>query len=180
MLIFFIPYQIRIISYSLQYGFKAFLVLLPLQAPDGHQVTLAEFNKAGGTTSIECVNKGTHVTLHLTGLIPKRIYTIWVVTFKSPGFDPTFANQIGEGSLGAPDCSQNQFNVSASGTGSISVIMPAQQLSEFGSIGNCLSSEYEIHLVTAYHLDNQTHGETPGPAGTWIVHSDFTFMGSQL
>ncbi len=152
----------------------------PLLAPDGHQVTLGEFNKAGGTAEIKCVNNGTHIVLHLTGLIPKGIYTIWIVTFKSPGFEPTFANQIGEGALGAPDGSQNQFNVSASGTGSISAIMPAGALSEFGSIGSCLSSDYEIHIVTAYHLDNLTHGITPGPPGTFIVHSDFAFIGTQL
>lgn len=152
----------------------------PVLAPDGHHVTWGEFSKAGGSASVKCVNKGTHVTLHFTGLIPNGVYTVWVVTFKAPGFEPTFANQIGEGSLGAPDGSENQFNVSASGTGSISIIMPAQQMSEFGTIDNCMSSEYEVQIVTAYHMDGRTHGQTPGPEGTWTVHSGFGFMGSQL
>jgi hypothetical protein len=147
-------------------------------APDGHQVTLGEFNSVSGYADVKCVNAGTHAVFHLTGLIPNGVYTFWVVTFKSPGFDPTFANQIGEGALGAPDGSQNSFTATSTGTGSLSAIMPAGPLSEFGSVGNCLSSEFEVHLVGAYHIDNLTHGGNPGAdLSTWVPQFAFPFKG---
>jgi hypothetical protein len=152
----------------------------PIMAPDGHQVTLGEFNSVSGYAEIKCINSGTHVVVHLKGLIPNGVYSMWVVTFKSPGFDPTFANQIGEGALGAPDGSQNAFKASPAGTASISAIIPAGPLSEFGLVGNCLSSEYEVQLAAAYHLDNLTHGATPGEPNTWTIPFAFPFHGSQL
>ena len=150
----------------------------PVLAPDSHQVTLGEFNNVSGYVDVKCMNAGTHAVFHLTGLIPNGVYTFWVVTFKSPGFDPTFANQIGEGALGAPDGSQNVFIATSTGTGSISAIMPAGPLSEFGSVGNCLSSEYEVQLVGAYHIDNLTHGGSPGAdLTTWVPQFAFSFKG---
>src|SRR5262249_7496779 len=73
----------------------------PILAPDGHQVTLAEFNAVSGYVSVQCLNGGTHVTVHLANLIPKGVYTIWNLVFKAPGFDPSFANLIGLGAIGA-------------------------------------------------------------------------------
>ena len=159
----------------------------PVVAPDGHQITLGEFNNVSGYADIKCINGGTHVVIHVKGLIPNGVYTMWVVTFKSPGFDGSnpfsngrLTNQIGEGALGAPDGSQNVFTASAAGTASLSVTAPAQSLSEFGTIGNCLSSEYQVQLAAAYHLDSHTHGETPGDPSTWVVQFAFPFSGSQL
>ena len=37
----------------------------PILAPDGHQVTLAEFTAVEGDKSVKCVAEGTHVVLHL-------------------------------------------------------------------------------------------------------------------
>jgi hypothetical protein len=151
---------------------------VPILAPDGHQITLGEYNNVSGYAEVKCINAGTHVVIHLKGLIPNGVYTMWIVTFKSPGFDGTFVNQIGEGSLGAPDGSQNAFTASAAGTASLSVITPAESLSEFGSVGNCFSSEYEVQLAAAYHLDNLTHGGTPGEdPTTWVVPFAFPFKG---
>lgn len=150
---------------------------MPIMAPDGHQVTLAEFNKVSGYAQVKCINAGTHVVIHLKGLIPNGVYTIWVLTFKSPGFDGTFANLIGMGALGPGDGSKNAFIASEAGTASLSAIMPAESLSLFGSVGNCLSSEYEVHLVAAYHLDNLTYGGSPGDASAWVAQFAFPFMG---
>jgi hypothetical protein len=150
---------------------------VPILAPDGHQVTLGEFNSVSGHAEIKCINAGTHVAIHLKGLIPNGVYTIWTETFKSPGFDGTFDNEIGEGALGANDGSQNAFTASPAGTASLSVIVPAGPLSEFGSVGNCLSSEYEVHLGAAYHLDNVTHGGNPGDLSAFVVQFVFAFHG---
>ena len=79
----------------------------PVLAPDGHQLTLAEFNAPQGTASVKCVPQGTHVTLQLTGLIPNGLYTLWNVVFEAPGFDPTLAHLIGLGAAGSPDWNHN-------------------------------------------------------------------------
>ncbi|HEY2929054.1 hypothetical protein [Piscinibacter sp.] len=148
----------------------------PIVAPDGHQVTLAEFNAVQGSASVKCVTQGTHVTLHLTNLIPNGIYTIWNLVFKAPGFDPSFSNLIGLGALGSPDGAQNSFRASASGEGSVSAITGAGNLSMVGSIGACaLTDEFEWHVVGAYHLDGQTHGATLGPDGTAVEQFGFIF-----
>ncbi len=153
---------------------------VPILAPDGHQLTLGEFNSVSGYAEVKCINAGTHVVVHLMGLIPNGVYTIWTETFKSPGWDGTFNNEIAEGAMGAPDGSQNAFTASPAGTASLSVMLPAGSLSEFGSIDNCLSSEYQVHLAAAYHLDSITHGGIPGDLNAFVVPFVFSFYGSQL
>jgi len=138
--------------------------LPPILAPDSHQVTLGEWRQASGTSSVKCIQSGTHVVIHLSGLIPKGVYSVDVVTFKAPGFDGTFENVIGVGALGPNDGSQNTFIASASGEGQISVIHPSGPLSLFGEVASCLQDEFEFQLVGVYHLDGMSHGPTPGPS----------------
>ncbi len=152
----------------------------PVLAPDGHQLTLGEYNTATAWAEITCMNKGTHVVMHAKGLIPNGVYTMWALVFKSPGFDGTFVNLIGNGALGAPDGSENVFTASSDGTASLSVNMPEENLSIFGRVGNCLGKSFEVHLVAAYHSDNMTHGSSPGNPSTWVVQFGFPFYGSQL
>jgi hypothetical protein len=153
---------------------------IPIMAPDGHQIKLGEFKRTAGFAFIECVKKGTAVVIHLTGLIPNGVYTLWTEVFQSPGWDGTFDNEIAEGALGAPDGSQNVLKVSPSGTATLAVILHPGPLSEFGSVGNCLSSQYQVHLATAYHLNGITHGGVPGEMSEFVVPFVFAFYGSQL
>jgi hypothetical protein len=152
----------------------------PVKAPDGHQITLGEFNMASGQASVKCIQAGTHVVIHLEGLIPNGVYTIWTMTLKSPGYDGTFANVIGVGALGAPDGSQNAFTASAHGMASLSVTAPGGNLSAVGSVGNCFNSEFEVLLSTAYHLDGLTHGGVPGDEATWVFQSAFPIFGADI
>ena len=160
------------------------LIPNPVLAPDGHQITLGEYNMVSGWADVKCIKKGTHVVMHLQGLIPNGVYTIWVLTFKSPGFNPTlpnpFVNLNGNGALGAPDGSQNAFKAGSDGTAELSVVMPAESLSNFGSVPNCLGDVYETHIVAAYHSDQLTHGGSPGNPATWVVQFAFPFLGSNL
>lgn len=143
--------------------------LVPIPAPDGHQITLGEWSAVQMTASAKCVTQGTHVSIHATGLIPKGVYTIWVLVFNGP-FDPTFSTLVGIGALGASDGSQNAFQASASGKGQLNVIMPAGILSARPyPVTGCLLDEVEVHLVGAYHFDGNTYGPTPGyPHGSEI------------
>ena len=149
---------------------------LPALAPDGHQVTLGEWLRASGRGSAKCVQQGTQVTIHMSGLIPKGVYTIWVVIFdgpfpaENPGKPFPFGNLVGVGALGPDDGSENTFEASASGEGQISVIMPPGPLSDFGppfldqkyDVEGCLLDEFEFHLVGVYHFDGMSYGPVPG------------------
>jgi hypothetical protein len=149
--------------------------LNPVLAPDGHQISWGEYNQARGRVLLRCGPKGTHVVMHLSGLIPKGVYTIWVFTFAEGVTGP-----IGAGALGAPDGSHSAFVASASGEGNIVVHHPAGSLSVNGSVGSCLLDEYEFHLVGAYHSDGEVYGPTPAPipasmggACYWVPHFAF-------
>jgi hypothetical protein len=148
----------------------------PITAPDGHQVTLAEFNAVTGTATASCTAAGTKAELALHGLIPNAVYTGWNLVFKAPGFDPTFANLTGLGAAGSPDGSQNIFRSSAAGDATLSAITPAGSLSMMGSIMGCaLTEEFEWHVVGAYHIDGQSHGPQMGPDGTAVEQFGFMF-----
>ncbi len=153
---------------------------IPILAPDGHQLMLGEFKMASGFALLKCLPNGTGVVIHLRGLVPNGVYTVWNEVFQAPGWNGTFDYEIAEGALGAPDGSQNKLKVSPAGTANLAVILRAGPLSEFGSIGQCLSSEYQVHFAIAYHLDGQTHGGVPGDISTFVVPSVFSFYGSQL
>ena len=151
---------------------------IPMLAPDGHQLTLAEFSTVSGWAHFKCINEGTHAVFHMKGLIPNGIYTMWIFTFKMPGADGTFNNRIGAGAYGAPDGSNNSVVADADGTASISLMLPGGNLGGFGTVGNCLSSIYESHIIAAYHPDQQTHGA--GPGAIWVAQIFFPVFGSQL
>ena len=150
----------------------------PVLAPDGHQLTLAEFSTVKGNISVACLEEGTRVSLNLTGLIPNGVYTVWNVTFKAPGIDPSVPdfNQIGQGVIGPADGSDSDFTASAEGTAQISAITSGGPLSMFGNIANCpLLEEVEWHVVGAYHIDGKTYGPDLGPNGTAVEQFGFIF-----
>jgi|SoiMethySBSTD1v2_1073268.scaffolds.fasta_scaffold120820_2 hypothetical protein len=140
----------------------------PLLAPDGHQLTLGEFVAVNGSAKVNCVNQGTHSVLHISGLVPNGVYTVWLLIF-GDGVNVTDA-----GALGSTNPIENYFTASASGEGQLSVTTPQENLSAMGSVGTCwLDSKVELWLV--YHSDNQTHGPEPGPPATWVTHARFLF-----
>ena len=135
--------------------------LFPLIAPDGHHIRLAEWQRVRGTALMKCGQKGTHVALQLTGLVPNGVYTVWVATFQAPGLTPDFANLIGIGALGASDGSQNVIVASADGEAELSVFHPPGALSLFGS-SDCLTDEFEVLLWLPLHINGLTYGGEPG------------------
>jgi hypothetical protein len=148
--------------------------LFPLIAPDGHHITLAEWQQAEGRALMKCGRNGAHVVVQLTGLIPNGVYTVWVATFQAPGLTPDFANMTGLGALGAPDGSGNVILASPQGTAALSVFHPPGDLSMFGST-DCLSDEFEVVLWLPLHLDGQTYGPVPGDECTLGFQGAFGF-----
>ena len=154
----------------------------PVLAPDGHQLTLAEFTQPEALASVRCTSEGTRITLNMVGLVPNGTYTAWNFVFEEPGFDGTMAHRVGAGALGLNDGSNNYFTASASGRGSISVMVPAGPLSatlpadgEPYTVGACLLDEYEFHVNLNYHIDGQTYTKVPGPAGTFALQFGLIF-----
>lgn len=155
----------------------------PVIAPDGHHVTLGEYITVGGRASVKCVRSGTHTVLHLSGLLPNGVYTVWnVIPSATAGVAPPAV-----GSLGTNDGTQNTFHASASGEGQISALTPEGLLSVRGIYPACgldadglsaagPSAAPELHLVGAYHFDNQTYGTVPGPANLFIEQFVFVFV----
>lgn len=148
---------------------------------DGDQFTWAEFSDVDGIVNIQCTGKETHVNLTAHGLIPEGLYTAWVIVFEDPGFDfgsrnifpfgadGTAAEHVtGAGSLGSPDGGENIFRANNAGNAALTAKHPAGDLGIFGSVGNCLLDEFEVHIVGDYHLDDTTHGPIPGKPGVHI------------
>jgi len=148
-------------------------------APDGHQLTYGEYSTTTGQVSLSCGENGTTVMARLHGLVPNGFYTFWLLSFKSPGFDPTFANLIGKGSVGPNDGSENSFTASAGGAAEFTTVIPVGSLSNFGSVA-CLMHEFEVHLVGAYHypypVAPRASWPDPGPRDKFIEHFGAVFQ----
>ena len=149
----------------------------PILAPDGHAITLGEFNAPAGSATIRCLNDDkTQVALSLTGLIPNGVYTAWIVTFGAPGFDAAFSKLDGLGALGGPDGTHNSFVASSHGEGTLTVTTSPGRLSVKGKLGDCvLENVREFHVVCAYHIDGATNGPHLGPDGTAVEQLGFMF-----
>jgi hypothetical protein len=147
----------------------------PVTAPDGHQLSLAEFNAAQGAVAVKCVRAGTRTSLHMNGLIPNAQYTIWLNVF---GSDGSAAGMIGAGALGSDNgVTQNVVLSDQDGEAEITALNPGGMLSGQGSVGACwTSSEAELHVVGIYHIDGMSHGPVPGPDGSYIEQFAFQFV----
>ena len=140
----------------------------PVLAPDGHQLTLGEFEAVKGSASLKCTGAGTHSVLHFSALHPKGTYTAWLFVKNAAGEFTAI------GALGTTMPIENYFTASQAGEGQLSVTTPEEDLSAFGHVGPCfLETPFEIHLV--YHADNETHGPGPGANETWVTNANFLF-----
>ncbi len=147
----------------------------PVLTPGGDPVTLEAFDAVKGKMKMTCTEQGTEIKLDLEGLIPFGTYSVWVLVFEEPGFDPTFAHQIGESVAGAHDGTEGYFIASSDGKVSYSVTVPEGDLSFLGSVTDCLLDEYEVHIVGAYHLDGHIYGGELGPEGKAVEQFGFMY-----
>jgi hypothetical protein len=125
----------------------------PVLAPDGHHVTLGEFDRASGSLSVACLpGGGTRIAVRMHGLIPRGVYSVWQVTFRDPGFEPTFANMVGSGAVGPADGTGSVMVASPTGEATLSAVTPPGRLSKMGTMGDCLMTPPLDWLVlAAYH-----------------------------
>lgn len=149
----------------------------PIIAPDGHHVSWGEWADVEGRAAVKCINDGSHVVVHLSGLIPNGQYTCWNVAFDPPGFDGTLNNAFTFGPLGLQDGSENGFVANIHGEAEITGITPPGPMSiiQKRDFDGCFTDEVEFHVAVAYHIDGLNHGPTPGPVCTWAVQRAFVF-----
>lgn len=139
----------------------------------GRQISLGEFKGVNGSIEAKCLHEGTHVGISLSGLIPRGVYTIWIA---KP--DPTdMTKMLGFGALGSEDgLSGNKFVADSQGETFIGGTNPGGKLSGFGTISPCwLTGESMVQVAGVYHIDEQTHGATAGPDGTYAAQFAFVF-----
>lgn len=145
--------------------------LLPLTAPDGHQMVGQEWIQASGVVDISCTLTSTLYEFVFQGLVPNGVYTIW-------HFLPT-----GSGALASnPGRERNVFTADATGTADFSVTGTGGTMTFGGSAKLCSLPVPTKALVghpdgaffeVVYHLDNRSWGDTPGPEKTVAGHLAF-------
>lgn len=141
---------------------------VPIMAPDGHHVTLAEWQMATGEITASCSNGVSRYHGSFTGLIPDGVYTVWLhvlAEHKEP-HEPVsrFTDLLGSGPAGPSDGSQTTVRAAADGSGSFSSSRAAGDMSMGGQHPECSVSEAEgLLFVLNYHIDGKTHGPFPGP-----------------
>src|SRR5699024_5636337 len=157
--------------------------------PEGNPISWEEYDNVQGNVTVECVERGTRLTVELSGLIPGGLYTIWNVILEKPGFGGSLQSLLGSivgvAPMGAPDGTESEFRASAEGTAQITEITPAGSMLQFPDVDedwpdkrgikDCALNEYEYHVVGDYHYDDKTHGNIPGPAGTHVEQFGFVF-----
>jgi hypothetical protein len=149
----------------------------PVSAPDGHQVTFGEFNKVYGQAEVASSPQGTSITIQLGGLIPNGQYSLWILTFKVPGFHGNYVNLIGNGALPVNNGTDNTFTASSNGSASISATMRAQSLSLLVQWVVAYVLNMRCTSWPRYHSKNLIHNGTPGDPGTWVTQFMFPFRG---
>lgn len=140
----------------------------PVLAPDGHHVTWGEFSDVGGSVRLKCLRRGTHVTVHAEGLLPRGLYTIWVAILLND-----LETVVGAAPLGPNDGTKSGFRASGSGRGTIvgidlSAPLTFDQNPAFDGYEtpDCLldvQRRFVVEIAAAYHYDDETHGPVRGP-----------------
>jgi hypothetical protein len=152
--------------------------LSAIMAPDGHHVTLNEWSMASGTARVSCDGITTHYIFELNGLIPNGVYTLWNAILKMPQ-EPEVALDFPDSfeSLGALKESQaKSFVASAQGEAQMEISVDPGSLSMFGAQPPCAITGTDAFIIVVdYHIDNMTHGPSPGPDFSDVAHLLFYF-----
>ncbi len=125
-----------------------------IKAPDGHQVTLSEFQTAKGNLLVHCNGNSSTVEISLAGMIPNGTYTFWLAYMTRKvkvGESIDFANDFVNFTnppIGPSDGSGNA--VVADANGKIEATL------EHASC--ILTDEVALVIPVLYHLNGKTFG----------------------
>lgn len=144
----------------------------PLRAPDGHHITLGEWIDFSGRLSMKCNNQGTHVAVHVQGLLPNALYSIFLFAQEVvPG--PFIFGRLPTSLPSEP----GWFFTNGQGNATVNAIMPAGPLSFIGEITDCLPRDFEAYAFNlTYQSDGMLYGGFPGPAPVAVNHAVFNLF----
>lgn len=137
-----------------------------IKAPDGHQITLSEFETANGNLIAHCKGNSSTIEISLEGMIPNGTYTFWLAYLKrkvTVGQRIDFANDFvnfNNPPIGASDGSENIAIADANGTISTTL--------EHGSC--ILTDEVALVIPILYHINGKTFGGGHVPDAEEMVH----------
>lgn len=130
-------------------------------------INLGDQTDIQGTAAIKCLRKGTQVNVHMTGLQPNALYTIWILEFDG-------SSLIGLGALGNQtpagpnDGYRNVFTASASGVGQITRLHPAGVEESVNFLPfpkftapSCLTDLNKFIVRGLFHDDGMAWGAVP-------------------
>ncbi len=149
--------------------------LYPIEAPDGHHLTLGEWRQAKGTATASCDGEITKYSLSFSGLIPNGVYTVWHLLLdkrKESDQSVSIENElVGMGALGGGNGEFNNIIASPTGEGQLTVEVAPGPMSLIGDHPACsITSLPGFFMVLNYHIDGKTHGIRPGPDQDDIAH----------
>ncbi len=139
-------------------------VPLPVLAPDGHQVTLAEWVRGFGEVDINCIGEGTKYKMRFQGLIPNGVYTVFHFT------------NMGTGALATHPSSENNntFQASADGDAVLSVVATPGPMTLTGVMPQCSLTDLQREFfVVLYNIDSRSCGGAICGGGTSLPHMYF-------
>ncbi len=140
--------------------------LTAIKAPDGHQVTLAEFKTANGSLVVHCNGNSSTIEIDLQGMIPNGTYTFWLAYLniaRKVGESIDFANDFVNMTNPPIGSSSGTVNIAVAGAdGSIQVTL------EHASC--ILTDEVALVIPILYHINGKTFGGGHVPDAEEMVH----------
>lgn len=140
--------------------------LNPINAPDGHQITLSEFQQAEGELLVHCKGNSSSIEISLEGMIPNGTYTFWLAYLKN-------TRKVGE-QIDFADDFVNQTNPPigpSNGSGNVVLADANGKIETTLTHSTCiLTDEVALVIPVLYHLNGKTFGGGHQPDAEEIVH----------
>lgn len=127
--------------------------LTAIKAPDGHHVTLSEYQQAKGTLKVHCNGETSTVEIALEGMIPNGTYTVWLgflnktIKLGDPLSPADFVYPVNP-PLGASNGSENVLIAGADGSINVTIEHASCILTDAVALG----------VPISYHINGNTYG----------------------
>ncbi len=141
-------------------------LLTAIKAPDGHHVTLAEFQMAKGNLNVHCNGNKAFVNVSMEGMIPNGTYTFWLAYLnktRKVGEPINFMNDFVYQTNPPVGASNGTENIAvADANGVITITFEHQSC--------ILTDEVALVIPILYHINGKTFGGGHVPDPEEMVH----------
>lgn len=139
-------------------------LLTAIKAPDGHHVTLSEWQTAKGSLIVKCNGNTSTVEILLEGLIPNGTYTFWLAFLNKP-------KKVGESVNMATDFIFSINPPLVSGTENIVIAGADGKINATKVHPSCiLTQEIALVIPVIYHINGNTFGAGHIPDVEEVAH----------